>query len=216
MDGALLLARILQLATVDPGKAPATLQEKAAPILMVAGVVLIAVMLVLSVRRRIAKSQKNTLLPRDRMEQIKMNSRDRNEVQSLHAEMVEAGTRIVAQIDARAERLEHLIRHADERLDLLDQEGDSGRSGQSAAPTAPPPQANPAGPFSLKQPATPAAAPASPAAAPPAEPRDALSREVFQLADRGLSALKIAQTLDEQVGKIELILALRSTGRNAR
>jgi hypothetical protein len=38
---------------------------------------------------------------------------------------------------------------------------------------------------------------------------DPLTRSVYEHADTGLSALEIAQQLDEQVGKVELILALR-------
>lgn len=38
---------------------------------------------------------------------------------------------------------------------------------------------------------------------------DPLSASVYELADRGRSPVEIAQQLDEQVGKVELILALR-------
>lgn len=39
---------------------------------------------------------------------------------------------------------------------------------------------------------------------------DPLAREVYQLADSGKSPVEIASALEEQVGKVELILALRS------
>ncbi len=38
---------------------------------------------------------------------------------------------------------------------------------------------------------------------------DRLADSIYELADRGMSSISIAQDLDEQVGKIELILALR-------
>ena len=46
-------------------------------------------------------------------------------------------------------------------------------------------------------------------AAPGAGAGDPLSRSVHELADQGLSSVEIAQRLDEPVGKIELVLALR-------
>lgn len=40
---------------------------------------------------------------------------------------------------------------------------------------------------------------------------DPLTASVYELADRGLQSVAIAQNLDEHVGKVELILALRSS-----
>lgn len=40
---------------------------------------------------------------------------------------------------------------------------------------------------------------------------DELTRAVYKHADAGRTALEIAQQLDEQIGKVELILALRAT-----
>ena len=40
-------------------------------------------------------------------------------------------------------------------------------------------------------------------------PLDPLTQGVYELADTGRSPLEIAQQMDEQVGKVELILALR-------
>ena len=40
---------------------------------------------------------------------------------------------------------------------------------------------------------------------------DSLTSGIYELADRGLSPIAIAQDLDEHVGKVELILALRPT-----
>lgn len=44
----------------------------------------------------------------------------------------------------------------------------------------------------------------------PSRPNDPLSASVCELSDRGRTPVEIAQLLDEQVGKVELILALRS------
>ena len=45
----------------------------------------------------------------------------------------------------------------------------------------------------------------------PEIPDDPLARSVYQLADEGMEPTQIAQQLDEHIGKIELILALRAT-----
>ena len=41
-------------------------------------------------------------------------------------------------------------------------------------------------------------------------PSDPLTRQIYEMADQGTTPVEIAQQLDEQVGKVELILALRS------
>ena len=38
---------------------------------------------------------------------------------------------------------------------------------------------------------------------------DPLAEQIYELADAGRTPVEIAQDLDEQVGKVELILALR-------
>jgi len=46
---------------------------------------------------------------------------------------------------------------------------------------------------------------------PTPHPTNSLSDNIYELADRGLSSIAIARDLDEPIGKIELILALRTT-----
>ncbi len=43
----------------------------------------------------------------------------------------------------------------------------------------------------------------------PSQPSDPLARSVYELADQGVEPTDIAQKLDEHIGKVELILALR-------
>ncbi|MBT8484329.1 MAG: hypothetical protein KJO43_02035, partial [Phycisphaerae bacterium] len=70
--------------------------------------------------------------------------------------------------------------------------------------------------LAVEPPPPPAPAPASetngPAPPPPASPpHDPLARAVYELADLGEDPVTIARRLDEQVGKVELILALRGS-----
>lgn len=176
-----------------------------APFLLVSGVVIIAVMLVRATRGRIARRNATEVTPRERIAEIKRGpSRAREEADDVAAELVEIATRLCAQIDARAERLERLIRHADERLDLL--EGGATPSGEDRDPVvaALPRETNgeetaPERPRGARD-----------AGEPPL--RDPLAIEICRLADEGLSPVEIAQQLDEHVGKVDLILALRRTG----
>ncbi len=98
--------------------------------------------------------------------------------------------RQTATLDNKAARLELLIRQADERIVAL-------TGAVSAAPgrrdTAPP---DPAGRT-------------TPAPALRPRPPDPLTLAVYERADSGLTTVEIARELDEHVGKVELILALR-------
>ncbi len=84
-------------------------------------------------------------------------------------------------LDNKAERLEQLVAEADERIALLRALRDVEQQQQQQQRV---PQV-------------------------PEEPVDPLSLSVYELADEGRSPVEIAQQLDEQVGKVDLILALR-------
>lgn len=173
-----------------------------APIVMVAGVVVLGFFLTISIRGKIARRSAAELSPRERIDEIKSRARGRDDLDSMLAEMVESGRRVCAQIDARAERLEQLIRHADERLDLLDQ------AERDPAPVeSPEVERRTASPVTTTPPVP---TPEPHAQAPPDAPSsDPLTRAVYRLADDGLGPREIAQQLDEHVGKVDLILALR-------
>jgi hypothetical protein len=94
----------------------------------------------------------------------------------------ELAQRLAADLDARADRLERLLTLADERLSRLE----SGGSGM--------------------EPKTPRR---TPVVAPADGARDPLNRDVYALADEGLTPVAIARRLEQPTGKVELILALR-------
>ncbi len=101
--------------------------------------------------------------------------------------------RQTATLDNKAARLEVLIRQADERIAAL-----------SGATSAAPGRRPDAAPLDSPGRTTPAPAPAL-----RPRPPDPLTLAVYQRADCGLTTVEIARELDEQVGKVELILALR-------
>jgi hypothetical protein len=105
----------------------------------------------------------------------------------------EALRRQTVTLDSKAARLEILIRQADERIAAL-----------SGAVSAAPRRGPDAAPPDAHGRTTPAPAPAL-----RPRPPDPLTLAVYQRADSGLTTVEIARELDEQVGKVELILALR-------
>jgi hypothetical protein len=170
-----------------------------AAILMVAGVVAIGVLLTISIRGKIARRNADRPTGRELIDQVKSRAHTGagQDVAEQTAEMVNTARRLAAQLDNKAKRLEILIGEADRRIEAL---------GGSA--TAAPVERTPESPKARKTAEPPPRPePEDPAPEPPADP---LTRAVYELADRGRNAIDIARELDEQVGKIELILALRA------
>ncbi|MCP3905899.1 MAG: hypothetical protein GY715_19925 [Planctomycetes bacterium] len=189
------------LTTLPDGAPEISGPEVVAVVLMLAGVMMLAFLMVMRTRAKIARRQAETLPPKERLEKIRSDARLRDDVHSLEAGMLDTTRRLVATIDGRSERLEQLIAQADARIAELE------RAGGAASP----PQEAPL-----------ASAPVSAAALvteerrAPVPPRvenndvqDPLTAAVYALSDDGHQPVDIARELDEQIGKVELILALR-------
>ncbi len=168
-----------------------------AQMLVVIMVVGLGVVLTLSVRGKIARRNMNRPSPREWIEHIKAMQHHHDDAQAVSAQLVDTARRLGAQMDNKAQRLELLLQEADERIARLSEAKDAGLSaagdsvvGREGAFGGPDP-----GPF-------------KPSHDPP-RPLDPLTQGVYELADTGRSPLEIAQQMDEQVGKVELILALR-------
>lgn len=122
------------------------------------------------------------------------NGSSAGELAELGSDLEELAERLAATLDAKAARIEKLIAEADKRLAALERAG---------APTIEPmPRSAPSPRVEART------APTGFVAARDLDP-DPVSREIFRLADDGRSPSEIAQKLDEQVGKVQLILALR-------
>jgi hypothetical protein len=172
---------------VPEGLAP---QNMLAPLLMVGGVVMLGVLLTFSIRGRIARRNRDRPTPREMIDRIKSRQEQADDVHAATSRLTETARKLSAQLDNKARRLEVLLQEADARIAAL--AGSASRPEPAAEPAAPAP--------------TNGARPAAPASPPPLDP---LTRSVYEHSDAGLTALEIAQQLDEQVGKVELILALR-------
>lgn len=95
------------------------------------------------------------------------------------ADVDELSRRLAEELDRKAARLERLIAEADARLEQLEP---AVRRARSAADGHAPVRDGGLDPVSV---------------------------QVYEMADRGCSAVEIAQSLGQHVGKVELILALR-------
>lgn len=156
-------------------------------IIMVVAIVGFAIYTTFSIRGKIARRNAARPSARELVDQLKNHPRVvAGDAQGLAAELQATAQRLGSQLDNKARRLEKLIEDADQRIAALE--------------TAPRATAG----STLTQAGTPA-----PARTNGERPVDALTREVYEHADAGRTAVEIAQQLDEQVGKIELILALR-------
>jgi hypothetical protein len=111
---------------------------------------------------------------------------DPHEVRAAVGELEDLAGKLVAEIDAKAARLERLIAEADARLTALD-----GALHQGARPHAARQQAG------------------RPGTAGSEGFMDPISSQIYALADEGLPPVEIAQRLDQHTGNVELVLALR-------
>ncbi len=160
-------------------------------VVMVVVMVGFAIFMTFSIRGKISRRNAARPSARELMEQMKNHPRVvAGDAQGFTAELHDTARRLSAQQDNKAQRLEKLIEDADQRIAAL---------GLSAAAAPPATGAVP----------TPAPT-AAPAPSNGEQRMDPLTEEIYELADAGRTSVEIAQHLDEQVGKVELILALRA------
>ncbi len=119
----------------------------------------------------------------------------------------EAARTLGEQLDRKADRLERLISKAEALITKLEQLTPPRSANASHKPASVAPserlEVKHERPLQTRPPTTSTAPPRE------TEPADSLRRAIYALADTGRSPLEIARELDEHVGKVELILALR-------
>ena len=163
------------------------------PVIMVVGVVSIGVLLTLSIRTKIARRNAAAHDPRQLIAQVRAERQPHNDLDAATAEHLDMTQRLAAQLEFKAQRLEQLMHQADRKIEQLEQL--SGKIGPVPAAAAKP----------VAKKRTP-----PPRPAPPEPVADPLTASVYELADSGRDPADIARELDEHVGKVELILSLRS------
>jgi hypothetical protein len=164
--------------------APQTLTpgDAFAPVLMAAGIIGLGLLLMISIRSKIARRNAARPSPRELIDQLRAPRAGGDDADARAAGLADLARRLAAQLDSKSAKLEILIRQADERIAAL--------AGTAAASVSElPGQSRGA------------------VTRPPVNP---LARAVYDLADAGRDPVQIARELDQQVGTIELILALRA------
>ena len=135
----------------------------------------------LMMRRRVKRPPSGQTF--DRLERAKQMDGMKNELHQMMVDLEEMARRVGAQIDAKQYDLEKVIDEARRTMERLERV--SAQAVGTASPTSAP-QTN---------------APAL----------DPFTRQIYELADAGKSAVEIASQLNEQTGKVELVLALRQS-----
>lgn len=188
-------------------------------LLAAAGITLIIMGLMSWIRKR-RKREATTprLTAQEELERNRQMRGVRGDLETLMVEIEQFAKRLSFHLDAKAVALELLLKQADDRIAQLKKlqagqgEGmnDAARAGDATGPVDGQ-HANDGRDVSDGQHVNAGNASAVSAAQLTADvPSDPLSRSVYQLADQGLDANAIARKLEEHVGKIELILALRT------
>jgi hypothetical protein len=176
-------------------------------VMVVLGIVIIAGIMVMGTMGKIARRQSDRPSAREQIEQAKAGASGigrrlstssssgaggfaRHTPRASAAEIDEV-RHLAAMLDNKAERLEQLLVQADDRIARLEQLSQTELKRDSYS--------NPESAANTDQPTRTA----------PVQPMDPLTQSVYELADEGYDSVSIAQKLDEQVGKVDLILALR-------
>jgi len=173
------------------------------------GVTLVTLSLVMGIRKK-RRKMSGRVTARETLDRYKAKSEVRDDLERVMVEVEEMARRVSAQLDAKTVAIEKLLRDAQTKVEQLnaaierfERAAAASANGEGKADGA---DDSPAPGDSV------APAPDTPTPTPPraASPQDELSRRVYALADEGHAAPAIARQLDEHIGKIELILALRS------
>ena len=166
-------------------------------ILLVGGAILVTVWALMLTRSK-TRNSRSVASPRELIERNRQISGMQGQLQELMVEVEAMARRFGVQLDAKARRLENLLSQADDRIEeLRELQGQPPRQTSEITQGEPQSESSPAQDQS-QQPAP-----------PPPIAEDPLAKSVYQLADSGMDAHAIAMELDEHVGKVELIMALR-------
>jgi hypothetical protein len=149
--------------------------------------ILFIIMAMFSLGRSRKKASSGRETARDHIDRAREKQGVRDDLEALMVDINRMARDLGGQLDAKIIRIEKANREAEERIAQLqalrDELARPSTGGGDALVT---PQADPAD-------------------------TDPLTRQVYALADAGKGPADIAEVLDEHVGKIELILALRTS-----
>ena len=170
--------------------------------MMLIGVALVTTSLLMRLKKRRTKAARAPTA-HEQIQQNRQHRGMRGDLETLMVEIEELSKRFATQLDAKSIELEQLLDQADQRIAQLERLGhDTGEARVSSFNTNGGLGSSPA-----EREAGSSDDQASALAQEAGD--DPLARSVYELADQGSDASQIARQLNEHVGKIELILALR-------
>jgi hypothetical protein len=191
---------ILDISTASNGltslgqpSAPPMVTTWLPPVLMVVGVTLLGILLVLAVksRKRSAAHHHEGAAGISAAEIDRLNAA-RQQIQDVHSmagELLNTAQRVSATLDQKTRAIQELLTLADSRINelsaLLERDADTNSQSPGTRTAT----------IETK----------------PVRSADPLATAVYRLSDAGRKPVEIARELQEQVGKVELILALRET-----
>lgn len=175
------------------------------------GILIIGIMFIIAAMFSLGRGRKKKstgqVSARDHVDRARQKQGVRDELEALMVDINRMAKDLGAQLDAKIVRIEQATREADQRiaqLHALQHELNQPLSPPNHAASAPA-----AAPHAgLEDPHAAHAQLITPQR--PPDQADPLTREVYALADQGIGPGDIAEQLGEHVGKVELILALRS------
>jgi hypothetical protein len=192
-------------------------------LMMAAGVALLLGVLLVNLRRRLGPrgGRAQTLDPNERLERMRQTEGMENDLRDMMVELEDLTRRFSAQLDAKSAELEQQIQRAEQtiaELQRLQGQAGNGTDG-NAGSVRPTGSANGGAADPGNGNGRPAAETSQESAGagndrPAARDEgttggDPLAAKICELADAGHEPVEIARSLNEQVGKVELILALR-------
>lgn len=209
---ALMLVQSEPAGDAPEGEGPSAAQQTASWVLLAFGVaILIWVMLRLQWRRQRCAPEESPVY------EMRETIQDRQAEGERAAEVAEIVRDLAARLETRAARLEALLDQADERIERLEARLAASTTARQLPDADRAPATNGQRPPPKNQPAEDDADTdgwQEPDPQPHRRPHassdaDPLHQDVYELADNGHTPLDIARRLEQQVGTIELILALR-------
>ena len=206
-------------------------------LMLIGGLLLVTTSMLMMLRKRRARAA-SAPTPREKIEQIRQQRGIRGDLENLMVEIEQMAKRLSAHLDSKSIRIERLLREADQQIARLERLKSTG--GYPADPTPDPSQASndphastgngpspspPSNTLNLNGPNAAASPHQTTSAHRPApspqpagatdeqtDPDEALTQSIYQMADQGAKPMDIAKQLNEHLGKVELILALRDAG----
>ena len=173
--------------------------------LLLLGVALVTTSLLWRVRRRRRAAAMDEESRDEQLERLKQQRGIRGDLEDLMVEIEQLAKRMSAHLDAKTMHIEKLLAEADAKIEAIERLNRSALTGDGAPASHDLLRANPETVANGVDQAVHATRDVG------SQVADPLAATIYEMADEGMDADAISRKLEEPIGKIELILALRKT-----